>query len=91
MTTDPTILAVYDIISLVKQNIEFTWKKTGFYFVWSLSSRCEHKLKIKQITAQQSLDDHAANGCLEPTLTGAAASLMPASQKIVCWLSILDW
>ena len=52
MTTDPTILAVYDIISLVKQNIEFTWKKTGFYFVWNLSSRWEHKLKIRQITAQ---------------------------------------
>ena len=30
MATDPTILAVREMIGLVKQNIEFTLKKDGF-------------------------------------------------------------
>ena len=30
MAKDPTILAVREIIGLVKQNIEFTLKKDGF-------------------------------------------------------------
>ena len=51
---------------MVKQNIEFTLKKTDFYIVRNISSHSEHKLKILQIPAQQSLDNHAANGCYEP-------------------------
>ena len=63
MATDPTNLAIWEMIGLVKQNIEFTLKKSDFYIVWNLSSRSDHKLKSRQIPAQQSLDDHAANGC----------------------------
>ena len=47
------------MIGLVKQNIEFTLKKDRFL----------HCLKPKQ-----SLNDHAANGCLEPKVTNAAAA-----------------
>ena len=60
------------MISLVKQNIEFILKKTDFYIVWNLSSRSGDKLKSRQITAQQSFDDQAANGCLEPRVKDAA-------------------
>ena len=60
------------MIGLVKQNIEFTLKNTDFYIVWNLSSRSDHKFKSRQITAQWSLDDQAANGCLEPRVKDAA-------------------
>ena len=62
------------MIGLVKQNIEFTLKKDRFL----------HCLKTKQ-----PLNDHAANGCLEPKLQNAAASLMPASQK--SFAGYLSW
>ena len=74
MATDPTILAVWEMIGLVKQNIEFTLKMTSFYIVWNLSSGSDRTLINRQIRAQQSLDNHAANGCLEPTSTNAAAA-----------------
>jgi hypothetical protein len=48
------------MIGLVKQNIEFTLKKDRFL----------HCLKTKQ-----PLNDHAANGCLEPKLQNAALCL----------------
>jgi len=44
------------MIGLVKQNIEFTLKKDRFL----------HCLKTKQ-----PLNDHAANGCLEPKVAVA--------------------
>ena len=72
MATDPTILAVWEMIGLVKQNIEFTLKTTSFYIVWNLSSGSDRTFKSRQIRAQQSLDNHAANGWLEPKVTGAA-------------------
>ena len=54
MATDPTILAVWEMIGLVKQNIEFILKKTDFYIVWNLSSRSDYTLKSRQIPAKQS-------------------------------------
>jgi hypothetical protein len=60
------------MIGLVKQNIEFTLKTKSFYIVRNLSSGSDRTLKSRQIPAQQSLDNHAANDCLEPTLPNAA-------------------
>ena len=54
------------MIGLVKQNIEFTLKKDRFL----------HCLKTKQ-----PLNDHAANGCLEPKVPYAA---MPRNGRDMC-------
>ena len=69
MAADPANLAIWKMIGLVKQNFEFTFKKTGFYIVWNLSSRSDHMLKSRQFPAHQSFGDHAANGFLEPNVT----------------------
>ena len=64
------------MVGLVKQNIEFTLKKDRFL----------HCLKTKQ-----PLNDRAANGCLEPILTDAAACMNDSSRAndpTQCWYSI---
>ena len=74
MATDPTILAVREMIGLVKQNIEFTLKKDRFL----------HCLKTKQ-----PLNDRAANGCLEPKVTNAAVYInasFPKNRLLVIYL-----
>ena len=80
MAADPANLAIWKMIGLVKQNFEFTFKKTGFYIVWNLSSRSDHMLKSRQFPAHQSFGDHAANGFLEPKLQNAATSLNDREQ-----------
>ena len=66
MATDPTILAVREMIGLVKQNIEFTLKKDVFLHCLKPKKPFGSHVKSRQIPAQQSLDDQAANGYLEP-------------------------
>ena len=60
------------MIGLVKQTIEFTLKKDKFFHCLKPKQPFGSQVKKSENTAQQSLDDQAANGCLEPKVPYAA-------------------